>query len=54
MYGQPGGAHRQQSSMLAKRLRLDPALVAAPLITTCVDAAAITIYFSIATSLFKL
>ena len=40
--------------MLAKRLRLDPALVAAPLITTCVDAAAITIYFSIATSLFKL
>lgn len=40
--------------MLAKRLKLDPALVAAPLITTCVDAAAITIYFSIATRLFKL
>ncbi len=40
--------------MLAKRCKLDPALVAAPLITTCVDAAAITIYFTIATHLFSL
>ncbi|MCD2493376.1 magnesium transporter [Lacrimispora sp. NSJ-141] len=40
--------------MLAKKCRLDPAIMAAPLITTCVDAAAILIYFSIATSLFKL
>ena len=38
--------------MLAKRCKLDPALMAAPLITTCVDAAAILIYFSIATSMF--
>ncbi len=40
--------------MLAKKCKLDPALMAAPLITTCVDAAAITIYFSIATALFNL
>ena len=40
--------------MLAKRCKLDPALMAAPLITTFVDAAAITIYFSIATALFHL
>ncbi|MCI9067352.1 MAG: magnesium transporter [Lachnospiraceae bacterium] len=39
--------------MLAKRCKLDPALMAAPLITTFVDAAAITIYFSIATALFN-
>ena len=38
--------------MLAKRCKLDPALMAAPLITTCVDAAAILIYFSIATAMF--
>ena len=40
--------------MLAKRVGLDPALVASPLITTCVDAAAIAIYFYIATLLFGL
>ncbi|MCI8465295.1 MAG: magnesium transporter [Lachnospiraceae bacterium] len=40
--------------MLAKRCKLDPALMAAPLITTFVDAAAITIYFSIATALFHI
>ena len=40
--------------MLAKRCRLDPAIMASPLITTCVDAAAIAIYFFIATKLFSL
>ena len=40
--------------MLAKKCRMDPAIMAAPLITTCVDAAAILIYFAIATHLFSL
>lgn len=40
--------------MLAKRCRLDPAVMAAPLITTIVDAASILIYFSIATRFFNL
>lgn len=34
--------------MLAKRLKLDPALMAAPLITTIVDAVVLVIYFNIA------
>lgn len=40
--------------MLAKRCKLDPAVMAAPLITTIVDAASILIYFSIATRFFAL
>lgn len=40
--------------MLAKKCRLDPAIMASPLITTCVDAASILIYFYIATALFSL
>ena len=32
--------------ILAKKLKLDPAVMAAPLITTLVDAAAIIIYFT--------
>ena len=40
--------------MLAKRCRLDPAVMAAPLITTIVDAASILVYFSIATRFFNL
>jgi len=35
--------------ILAKKLKLDPAIMASPLITTIVDAAALTIYFSVAT-----
>lgn len=35
--------------ILAKQLKLDPAIMASPLITTIVDAAALTIYFSLAT-----
>jgi len=35
--------------ILAKKLKLDPAIMASPLITTIVDAAALTIYFSMAT-----
>ncbi len=40
--------------MAAKRCKLDPAVMAAPLITTIVDAASILIYFSIATRFFVL
>jgi magnesium transporter len=34
--------------IIAKRLRIDPAIMAAPLITTIVDAVSLIIYFSIA------
>lgn len=37
--------------LIAKKLRIDPAIMAAPLITTLVDAAALAIYFAIALSL---
>ena len=40
--------------LFAKKLRLDPALMASPLITTLVDAASLTIYFAIATSLLHI
>ncbi len=40
--------------MLAKKLRLDPAVMAAPLITTIVDVTSIFIYFNIASRFFKL
>lgn len=37
--------------ILAKKLKVDPAIMASPLITTIVDAVALTIYFSTATRL---
>ncbi|MDR1250827.1 MAG: magnesium transporter [Treponema sp.] len=40
--------------ILAKKIKVDPAIMASPLITTIVDAASLTIYFSIARLLFKL
>ena len=40
--------------MAAKKLKLDPALMAAPLITTIVDTCSILVYFSIATRIFDL
>jgi magnesium transporter len=40
--------------LLAKRLKLDPAIMAAPLITTIVDAASLAIYFSMAKIIFKI
>lgn len=40
--------------LLASRIHLDPALMAAPLITTLVDTCSICIYFSIATKLLHL
>ena len=40
--------------MCAKRIGLDPALMASPLITTLVDTCTIIIYFSIATRTFNL
>ena len=40
--------------IVAKRLRIDPAIMAAPLITTIVDGASLVIYFSIAKMIFQL
>ncbi|MEG3006506.1 MAG: magnesium transporter, partial [Oscillospiraceae bacterium] len=40
--------------ILAKRCGLDPAIMAAPLITTIVDTCSIMIYFKIATIILKL
>lgn len=40
--------------LLAKRLRIDPAIMAGPLITTIVDAISLMVYFSIASLLLKI
>lgn len=40
--------------ILAKKCKLDPAIMAAPIITTIVDTFSIIIYFNIATLIFKL
>ena len=40
--------------LVAKKLKIDPALMAAPLITTIVDATALVIYFGIATGIMSL
>ena len=40
--------------LFAKKIHLDPAIMAAPLITTIVDTCSIVIYFSIATYMFSL
>jgi magnesium transporter len=40
--------------ILAKKIKVDPAIMAAPLITTIVDAASLLIYFSIAKLIFKI
>ena len=40
--------------ILAKRLRMDPAIMACPLITTIVDTCSIVIYFQIATLMFHI
>ncbi len=40
--------------LLAKKLKLDPAIMAAPLITTLVDTFSILVYFSIATAIIGL
>ena len=40
--------------MFAKRLKIDPAIMAAPLITTIVDGASLVVYFSIARVMFGL
>ena len=39
--------------MLVKRIKKDPAVVAAPLITTVIDLCAIVIYFQIATTMLS-
>jgi magnesium transporter len=40
--------------IVAKRLGIDPAIMAAPLITTIVDAVSLIIYFSIARVILNL
>lgn len=40
--------------MIAQKIKIDPALMASPLITTIVDATSLTIYFSIAIALFNI
>ena len=40
--------------LIAKKMHLDPAIMASPLITTLVDTFSILIYFNIATMLFRL
>ena len=40
--------------LLAKRIGLDPAIMAAPLITTLVDTGTTLIYFSIVTRVFRI
>lgn len=40
--------------IIAKRFKVDPAIMAAPLITTIVDALALVVYFSIAINLLKI
>ena len=40
--------------VVAKKLRLDPAIMASPLITTIVDACALVIYFKMATMLLHM
>jgi magnesium transporter len=40
--------------MAAKKLHIDPAIMAAPLITTIVDGISLSIYFTMAVFFFKL
>jgi magnesium transporter len=40
--------------MVAKKCKIDPAIMAAPLITTIVDGASLAVYFSIAKVLFRI
>lgn len=40
--------------LLAKKIGLDPAIMAAPLITTILDTCTILVYFNIVTTMFKL
>ena len=40
--------------LLAKKLKLDPAIMAAPLITTIVDILSVLVYFNIATAIMGL
>ena len=40
--------------LIAKKLNMDPAVMASPLITTAVDTCSIIIYFYIATRIFAL
>ncbi|MEG1254311.1 magnesium transporter [Clostridium sp.] len=40
--------------IIAKKLKLDPAIMASPLITTIVDAVALTLYFTLAVALLNL
>ena len=48
------GLHARPAGMLAKLVRADPAIMAAPLITTIVDALSLVLYFTIASRLLHL
>ena len=45
---------RLSASIVCKKLHMDPAIMALPLITTLVDTCSILIYFNIATRIFQL
>ena len=47
-------AQDDKKHIFAKQIRLDPAIMAAPLITTIVDTCSIIIFFKIATMVFHL
>jgi len=53
-YDYVGESHRRAASHHGKELKLDPAIMAGPLITTVVDAVTLTIYFTIATWLLDI
>lgn len=40
--------------LIIKKLKIDPALLAGPLLTTCIDAISLVIYFLLATQIFQL
>ena len=40
--------------MIAKKLKLDPAIMAAPLITTIVDTLSVLVFFNVAISVFNI
>lgn len=39
--------------IIAKRLKLDPAIMASPIITTLTDACSVFVYFTIATAMLR-
>lgn len=46
--------HRLYPAMLAKKCKLDPALMAAPLLSTILDTCSVLIFFNIAMAILHL